>query len=280
MIPITDIDEFSNLCQKIFDRLGKKNLAEPVIVKRFTQIIAHLAKRGLFPRWKVNAVFIHQNPYAMFRAVDKTGKISNYQICGKSKVELGDILFVVKRISGREVADFRGSFAQVKCENSGRVIIEPHQLEFLSNISSYTFEFGRAAYRKSGYMPILWGIGQRKWFSQYLIISSRNALSIETQRIKKISPGVCSKFSFPFHGLVCTKGMPHCVTHDGVSSFLKNFLKPNGVGFKVRGRLFKLVDVIFKKLNLVIDPPEEHEGYFEDGRGFSVIQIQIEDSND
>ena len=198
MTPITDIPRFSNLCQHLFDHLGKKNLTEPLIVQRFTQILARLAMNGVFPRWKVDAVFIHQNPFAMFRTRDKTGKITNYKICGKSKVELGDILFIVKRVNSGKTVDFRGSFAQVKCEHAGSVSIEPHQLEFLSSISLYPFEFGRSAYKKSGFNPITWRIGQRTWFSQYLIISSANTLSIDTARIKKLSPGMCSRFSFLF----------------------------------------------------------------------------------
>jgi hypothetical protein len=42
----------------------------------------------------------------------------------------------------------------------------------------------------------------------------------------------------------------------------------------------KLVDIVFKRLQLTLDPPEEWQGYFENhGSGFGVVSVTVLEEN-
>lgn len=61
--------------------------AEPDIIRNYDKAVGNIAQT---PHSKVRSGFIHQRPYALF--------VSPTSIAGREKCELGDILYVYKRL--------------------------------------------------------------------------------------------------------------------------------------------------------------------------------------
>lgn len=130
--------------------------------------------------------FVHQKPYAIF--------VNPQKICGKTRVELGDILFVVKHQRDGALIDHRGSFSQAKLYKSGWEI-KAHQFEFLHNIRNITFRFGNKVYQDLKIQPINWDISSRsKWFSNFLLLSNIFSLSFPPNYFVNFYNRKCNNF--------------------------------------------------------------------------------------
>jgi hypothetical protein len=58
---------------------------------------------------------------------------------------------------------------------------------------------------------------------------------------------------------------------------LLDFLTPFGKGNKIEGNYKQFIDLIYKKLDMIPDPPEENEEFWleEETEGFGIIEITI-----
>jgi len=227
---------------------------EVAIVKRF---ITNLAGLGTPPNVVIQTAFCHQKPYAFF--------VNPSQYAGRTKCELGDILWVYKTLSQGTVTDHRATFSQAKHSNSSKFHIEEHQYNFLIDINSNSFEFGRSVYGSAGYQPkVFTAVTKSKHFSNYLFIS----------------PSLTPKCE-------CTNGLTlstptsiDTITMQSFERYIDSFFLPGSFGMDLHhnanGR--ELVDIVFKRLALVLDPPEEWKGYFEEDKsGFGVVFIIVSD---
>jgi hypothetical protein len=245
---------------------------EPQIVRRFTQAAQNL--NGAFgSQIAIDTAFVHQRPYALFR--------QPATICGHVRCELGDILLVIKHKVGKQTVDHRGTFLQAK-KGAGSWPISPHQLEFLHNIGGLTFEFGKSVYKASGYQPITFQ--KMPWppqWAHYLCLDV-DTLVYASDRVYGQYPGQCA--SFTFRNALCTAQFPNCAGCDGFAKFIDDFTARYGPGLKVSGPAQQLFDIVYKRVGLVLDPPDEWSGYWypieprredPEGEGFSVIQVIV-----
>jgi len=135
----------------------------------------------------IEARFTHQRPYAIF--------VNPQKICGKSRVELGDILFIVKRQRNGTLIDHRGSFSQAKLYKKGWVI-KAHQFEFLHNIRNIEFRFANKVSQNLKIEPRTWKIANKpKWFSNFLLLSNIFSLSIPSSYLANFYNQKCSDFN-------------------------------------------------------------------------------------
>lgn len=62
---------------------------------------------------------------------------------------------------------------------------------------------------------------------------------------------------------------------------LLDFLKPYGKGTKIKGPFIKFIHLIYKKLDMLLDPPEEHTGFWdEDQKGFGIVEITYHEESE
>lgn len=81
-----------------------KGGTEPEIVRAYAESVGKVLAG---PDARIRATFIHQRPYAMF--------VQPQTIVGRSRCELGDILYVFKKLDSRErVIAARAALVQVK----------------------------------------------------------------------------------------------------------------------------------------------------------------------
>jgi hypothetical protein len=239
------------------------------IIRRFvtsTNGIAHSR------RFHIESIFIHQKPYAFFEVPPR--------ICGKVKSELGDILFIIKRIRAGVIIDHRFLFLQAKKMNNGVGLVDVHQFLFYRDISSIDFRFGNSVYAASNVTPLVWSsITKSAWFGIYLFLETPQSLCARTSLIDTQYPGGCT--AFPFN-LPCQWPMSSaCTGYFSFELFLLSFFQFKGIGVGVSRKTKGFLDIILERLGWVVDPPEETEGYFEEDTkgGFGVIRLTINDDD-
>lgn len=232
-----------------------KAIGEVAIVSQF---INNLKTLKTSPDIKIQAAFCHQKPFAFF--------VNPAQYAGRIKCELGDILWVHKTICRGAVIDHRAMFSQVKHSHSSTFHIAEHQYGFLKDINSNSFKFGNTIYGSMGYQPrIFTAITKSKHFSNYLFINPSLVPKCEcTSDLILTTPTAMD-----------TTGMQEFQHYIGNFFYSKSF----GMNILKNANGWALVDIVFKRLNLVIDPPEEWNGYFEDVEddksGFGVVFITV-----
>lgn len=210
---------------------------------------------------RLRAAKIHQKPYALL----------NRRICNRSRVEFGDILFVVKRKMAESIIDYRCSFAQAKLYRNSWTI-EPHQFEFLTHLPSIQFNLARA-YQSNGTSFRLSTYSD--WASTYLLMSNAFCLSIPPIDLRRFYATKCRSFRVD----CCLLGagsslIGHCPRW-AFRHFVLKFLANHGVGAKVKGRLRNLVEICYEIVGLTPDPPND----FETEKGaFAVIEFEISEN--
>ncbi len=240
---------------------------EPQIIERFTTKAPLVS---LPPRVTVESVFVHQKPYAYF--------VKPADICGKSRVELGDILFIIKRLQNGKVRDYRFTFAQAKRLTNGASPIEVHQFRFYRDVADIDFKFGNSVFQLAGISPITWKkLSASSWFGHYLFLNTHWPIVSAIGLIDAHFPGGCS--AFPFSPLA-----PHPFRRSSIGTysfdeFLLKFLQLRGVGVGATSRSKEFLEIILKRVGWVVDPPEETKGFFDEVRegGFAIIRVTITD---
>lgn len=214
----------------------------------------------------INTGFCHQKPYAFLVIPDNLYK--------RKKTELGDLMFVIKIRVNDNIIDKRVVFFQVKYdEKFERFKIEKHQLQFYSQIDEIVFKFGNNVYKEGHSSPIIWSsISKPELFGDYLLIGNGKARDVSTNCI-------CTQY-MPDNDFFIWQVNENKRERNYESSRLYklgnpllDFLKPFGKGTKIEGQFEKLVNLIYKKLNMEIDPPEENIGFWDGEKGFGVIEI-------
>ncbi|ASJ08058.1 hypothetical protein A3L11_01980 [Thermococcus siculi] len=268
--------------------LENPSLSEPQIVNEYIGRLQQHNKyliwvRGFgYYRLQIRSKVVHQKPYALFS--------SNSGPCNKSRVELGDILFVIKYHNGRRMIDqMRTSFLQAKLNKStNNWKISAHQQEFLFTPSKYPFHFGKR-----------WGSQRKrkitsksKWLFTYLLMSTSEdipnlAASPEIVELWRQKP--CKDYTIPmdFFVPVIYSTIPSfsgCTWYNkfvcgSYALWLYKFLRKNGIGGYVinngmtsNSELKDLVNTIYRFTGLQPDPPSEFEEYYGEGT-FGVIEF-------
>lgn len=238
---------------------------EPDIVRAY----ANSAKSiPVPPHYQVRTGFIHQRPYAFF--------VQPSSIAGREKCELGDLLYVFKELDAAgTLVRARASFVQAK-KGVDQWGIEPHQLEFLLNVKRIQFRFGNSVYRRGGYAPIIYnGLPHSGDLSEYLLLGPSGALSYSTRRVAACQ--LLYQHGFSLHErnpILCKEArVAFCENHDSHRRFLQRFCAGEA-GANLVGRLRDIVELIYKRIGWVLDPPEEFaDNFIEDPRGFAVIEV-------
>lgn len=242
---------------------------EPQIIETFVNGAQAIQTSS---RFNIKSTFIHQKPYAYFDTPT--------HICGKKRTELGDILFIVKRLRQGVTYDHRFTFAQAKKLSQGVAPIEVHQFRFYRDIASISFRFGNSVHKVSGTTPCTWTrLTTSRWFGHYLLLNSPLSLAARITLVDTQFPGGCNPFNFQL-AFPCT--VPCSCAYLGLfpyEQFLISFLQLYGLGVHVSHRTEKFVEIITKRVGWNVDPPEETEGYFEENekRGLGIIRITIID---
>lgn len=262
---------------------------EPDIVMRYLQEVGNKFPRPLpIGRYlvEINTSFIHQHPYAMF---------SIPRPCNASRVEPGDILFVVKHKNqfGR-IQEKRVSFVQVKISKNPNEFswdIQYHQQEFALNHRKYQFHFGNQTSKKAGIPPktTFTLTSKSKWLFSYLLMSMRKMhFSVSPTFVEIYRPVHCpttkgTPFKFYFFGRypLTPESLSVRINNEFVGSWYPiwayKFLQRNGIGAHAEtGDLKDLVDALYRLVGLLPDPPEEFEGYTEEGT-FGIIEFTIQE---
>lgn len=238
---------------------------EPDIVRSYVTAAGKIAQT---PLMKVRTGFIHQRPYAFF--------VNPTAIAGREKCELGDVLYIYKKLdSTGKLVQAKACFVQAK-KGSGYWSIEPHQLEFLANIKTIQFRFGNSVYKRGGVKPIIYsGLPHSGDIAQYLLFDATSALSYSVKRVKACQP--LYQHGFPIHlgkPILCKEAKkPFCANHDSHFQFLDRFC--NGKeGANLQGQVRDIVELIYKRIGWVLDPPEEFaDNFIDDPRGFAIVEI-------
>ena len=235
---------------------------EPDIVKASITNIKEAAK-SLPSHITIRAGCCHQRPYAFF--------VNPSRIGGKVKTELGDYVFVCKHKQKGIITDQRALFFQVKkCKNDEVPIIEQHQLQFYLSIDSIDFRFGNTVYADGGIKPILWhNISTPVCFGDYIIIRDQDVCDISTNAISTIYS------DFPNGG---APGYYETIRSDYP---LQHFFSGTDKGTAISGQFKSFIDLIYKKLKMEADPPDENEGFWGEDEGdknksFGLVEITIE----
>ena len=269
---MTTTDNLAEYINLTLTKLVQNGTGEVDIVREFEkEIRTNIAYK--FPNnISIRTGFIHQKPYAFF--------VNPSTICGKTKTELGDILFVIKHFKKGliEPIEHRASFSQVKItDNRLNWTVTSHQIDFFKNLDKYTFRFGKKLSIDSGYQNITFTLNPiDKWFSHYLLMSKLLNIGIDTIDIGKMYRDNCKDFDI---GCCLLNSSSHnylkYCSRFSFDKFLKALFKTSGIGFDVKNN-FSLVDIIYKRLGMTIDSTEEYEGYFEEAKGgFAIIEFNI-----
>ena len=246
---------------------GEVNIVENFVDFINRDVTPHFARTSADERISVEARFVHQTPYAFF--------VHPSKICGKGKVELGDILFIIKRRVGGRVTDYRGSFSQAKLLDGRKWKIEPHQFEFLHRINNIRFRFGNCHSSHFGRdEPIEWEISTTaRWFSSYLLLSEFCCACIPPDSLADFYDGECRSFNVTY----CDSGRTNQCPGPNFRDFLSRFFIRGGAGFPVSDDLRDIVEMLYRLVGLHPDPPEEFLGFVEEDKsGFAIIRFEIE----
>lgn len=227
------------------------------------------------PNIKVQTGFCHQKPYALF--------VNPLELFTKKRTELGDYLFVIKYLDNNKIIDKRALFFQAKYSpKNDPYHVELHQFHFYRQIENLEFKFGNSVYKKLKSVPITWkNISKPNEFGDYMMISAFEVTDLYTNEIaSQYSHKKSGYFTYKLR-LLCNPrfhlGRGYQETCSRNINPLFDFLKPFGKGNKIEGNFETFIDLIYKKLEILPDPPEEHEGFWEEGDngGFGLIEITI-----
>lgn len=313
VVPIT-LDVLSVSFDTILKGIILRNpsLKEPEIVKEYINTIKHQYDGKPLITWiprvhlghmaqleyynlLIKAKFVHQKPYALFNSSNKP--------CDKPRVELGDILFVVKYYSNGhsyyctpgELEQMRASFLQAKLsKNDKNWKISTHQQEFLLTPSKYPFHFGKRVDPNRKIRKI---VSNSKWLFTYLLMSTSEQtpnLVSSPEMVELWRQEHCNKkeYDFPldiFLPMVYStnsrmpiyKGFKWHTRFMGGSYalWLYKFLKKSGIGGyaikncrDVNPELKDLVKTIYRFTGLQPDPPGEFDEYSEEG-AFGIVEF-------
>jgi hypothetical protein len=240
-----------NVSKALVDAIASAS-GEVAIIKQFIANIAGLKKS---PGVIIQTAFCHQKPYAFF--------VNPIQYANRQKCELGDILWVYKTLSRGTVTDHRATFSQAKHSNSSTFHIEEHQYKFLIDINSNSFQFGSTVYGSTGYRPrVFKAVTKSKHFSNYLFIN----------------PSLTPKCECTNNLILSTPTLINTIAMQSFEQYIDSFFLPKSFGMNLDTNKdgWELVDIVFKRLALVLDPPEEWKGYFEEDKsGFGVVFITV-----
>ena len=246
---------------------------EPQIIHQFVTNVAAL--QGLPGNVQINTAFVHQRPYAFVKTPQS--------ICNRIKCELGDVLLVYKSLLNNQVQEHRATFLQAKKKGGTGWHVEPHQLEFLHNVGTIAFEFGRSVYHRAGYAPITFS--SPSWpdtWSHYLCLESQATLVYSSDRVDNQYNNNCATFAF--FNEPCVLGALQCQQCDSFLNFIDTFTSASGPGMDVVGVARQLLDIVFKRVGMILDPEEEWKGFWlpidpdrvkGEKEGFGVIQIIV-----
>lgn len=229
------------------------------------------------PNIKIQSGFCHQKPYAFF--------ITPERLFTKKKTELGDLLFVIKYLDNNTIIDKRALFFQAKYNQNGKpFLIELHQFHFYKQIERIEFKFGNRVYRDLSMEPIIWKtISQKNQFGDYLLISNRFAIDLFTNDIaNQYEHKTNGHFRFDINSICDCRHfrLRHHELCYKFNSPLFDFITPFGKGNKIEGEFEAFISLIYKRLGMIPDPPEEHEGFWEESSngGFGLIEITIDNN--
>lgn len=255
-----------------FDALLAAEIAsggmEPEIVKRYVAAVGSLPHAA---GCKIQTAFIHQKPYALF--------VDPPRLSGRKKCELGDILYVFKTKTGGVVRLAQAAFMQVKVGDPAKSwAIEPHQLEFLTGIRKHHFRFGNSVFQAAGVKPMVYsGLMHSGDFGYYLLIGGPERLCYEADKVLAAvgAPKAGAKIGIR-NPICCSVGKAFCDC-DSHGALLDRAFAGGPFGAAASGQLAGMLDIIYKRLGVVPDPPEEYEGYFfDEGGGFGLIEVTVD----
>lgn len=210
---------------------------EPEIVREFVNRANAIAPYGPI---RVRAHFIHQKPIISF--------VSTFPN-NRSRCELGDILFINKRIVNGKLNLHKSSLSQVKKSlNANNYLMIPrHQLEFYSRPYLYPFRFG---WKTRLLRPT------SRWYAHFLSISH-----VENFCFSFFTPPSSSWARSPH---VAVRYFEDFLTLFAEGRLGENLLRS--------GTFHDLVADVYKFTGASPDPPEEFEGYKEEG-GFGIVEL-------
>ncbi len=273
--------------------LENPSLSEPQIVNEYIGRIQRHNNKYLiwisgvgYHHLRIRAKVVHQKPYALFG--------SSSEPCKKSRVELGDILFVAKYYdSGRfgMVDQMRVSFLQAKLSKAtNNWKISAHQQEFSFIPSKYPFHFGKSWDPQRRIRRIT---SKSKWLFTYLLMSTSSSyipnLTASPELVELWRQKPCKDYTIPenffvpvfysktptFSGFVWYNGF----VGGSYALWLYKFLRKNGIGGYIinngltsNSELKDLVNTIYRFTDLQPDPPGEFEEYSGEGT-FGVIEF-------
>lgn len=262
------------LYQKIIDSLESVLSEETGEVNVVEKSILRLNETIWSPNVKIQTGFCHQKPYAFF--------IDPETLFTKKKTELGDFLFVVKYFDNNEIIDNRALFFQAKySKNSSLFDIELHQFHFYKQIENIKFKFGNTVYNDLNINPIIWqNISKPNEFGDYILLCKDYALDMYTSEIAKQYKHLARghfRYSLDLMFDQCYYHRRHRFSCSHRFSPLLDFITPFGKGNKVEKQYKRFISLIYKKLKMIPDPPEEYEGFWEESKngGFGIVEITI-----
>jgi hypothetical protein len=268
---MTTIELYEKIIDSILGASSEGNGEVDIVRKSISKIEKQIFDANI----KVQAGFCHQKPYALF--------VNPQKLFTKTRTELGDYLFVIKYLDDGKIIDKRALFFQAKYSlNNNPFHIELHQFHFYSQIANLEFKFGNTVYKDLKTTPIIWkSISKPNEFGDYMMISPSEVTDLNTN---EIASQYIHKKSGYFTYRLSLLYKRQCIFGRGYQKYcyryfnpLFDFLKPFGKGNKIEGNFETFVDLIYKKLEMIPDPPEEHEGFWEEGNngGFGLIEITI-----
>ncbi|MCJ7482104.1 MAG: hypothetical protein MUO31_03980 [Thermodesulfovibrionales bacterium] len=253
-----------------FDKELKKaknqNHAEPQIVKAFVESFQTLNPITITGGTvSVKTKFIHQKPYVFF--------VSPSNLHQAGRTELGDLLFVIKKIKRGERIKKRCIIFQVKNTSTNWIQLTPHQHDFQRDLYSIAFQFGKSFYNKVRWEPILWAhVTHSKWFLSNLFLYP-NCEYVTCARDIDSSLSSYRLDLYPGNKYI------------GINfkDFLNSFFSFSIVGHSLRDQVKDIVELIYKRYDWYLDPQEEWFDNFgaipgreSEEEGFGVVECVFE----
>lgn len=247
---------------------------EPLIVKKFVDSIATCGGPTESGKVANRSKFIHQRPYAFF--------VIPPLIEGKTKTELGDILFIVKERIAGEVKRKRISILQVKLADADlRVDIPPHQHTFQRDLYNIAFRFGNRYYLDTWHPRVFSHIDKSSRLMANLILPKHggHAYVLNADEIEPNS----FKFTRETNFLMSTEFPDY---FDSLCNFTKRMSRrvghpPHPYWCSITPVLEHMVDIIYRStpVGWTTDPEEEWRDYFVEtppDEGFGIVEITVE----
>lgn len=257
------MNKLAKMINDAFIEAVKSSGNEVNFLKKFVELSQNkIQENNINNQIKFRSKFVHQKPYALFVDPEK--------INGKSRTELGDMLFVIKS-NQNGVIQKKATFIQVKWNNDVKPSwkLERHQFNFWKNIKKNTFSFGKKVFKDSGYEDIVYqGISDSDKICNYLFVGKNNPISKsdpEFGLLVNINDLRCEyKFDQGDFILSCRKSF-----ENGMIEILKGNCE------NVNGNLKSIMSIIYKYMQWEDDPPEEYEDYFLGTTGFAIFEIEV-----